>query len=124
MWKSDWTTDAANEILRREISVGFDGRSRSWTCWDDADAEARLDHRYAESARQEIIAVIQAHCPMEPETAYMKVPRCDTCNWWRRHHAATMAPIERFGDCRYDGGSASIDSTREDFGCVQWKEKV
>lgn len=65
------------------------------------------------------------------ETAYMEVPRCETCRWWdhRTEHglrggsgvcgrfsrpgAANLAIVSGIGDLLTDGI----------FGCVQWEGK-
>jgi hypothetical protein len=73
---------------------------------------------------------------LKPDTAYMEVPRCDSCRFWKSH-----APgIDHMGDCelfecrgkaqvhhesklivsRTHSGEATI-ITMPDFGCVQWE---
>lgn len=84
----------------------------------------------------DIQTVIVAHCPMKPDTAYMPVPRCDSCKHWQ-------ADQQRFGVCRLlehgnyardlgvsrlavaaDASEGSAEFiTQGSFGCVQWEAK-
>jgi hypothetical protein len=60
-----------------------------------------------------IVAIFHKHCPFEPDTAYMKVPRCETCELWKEYGNAKGA-----GECSW---FVTHVQTPYDFGCVNWK---
>lgn len=71
-------------------------------------------------------------CGFEPGVAYMPVPRCDGCRWWRldadngRHREGEchreLEPGSGFRiDQDYTSGTRIM--TAPDFGCVQWEAK-
>lgn len=79
-------------------------------------------------------------CPppgFKPDTAYMEVPRCDGCRWWKPFNE-----VRHMGDCtlfQCTGGEqvhpmVGLQLTRTgtgegtvvtdpDFGCVKWEAK-
>lgn len=70
METKDWMTDAAKE------ANGFFG---------DGHPEDRKMLR----------DIIAKHCPFLPDTAYMRVPRCETCAHWQKDDAY----VETVGRC-------------------------
>lgn len=99
-----------------------------------ADAAQEIDDGNALSTNTiaDIQAIITKHCPMKPDIAYMPVPRCETCAYWRRF-AGELLPtrLERVGTCQMsldppDRHNALVYGNLEtefDFGCVLWKAK-
>lgn len=59
------------------------------------------------------IEIIAKHCPFKPDTAYMEVPRCETCQYLRKAEVH-----DDRGACNHLQLWVSID-----FGCVAWKVK-
>ena len=92
----------------REAAVEIAGNGTKY--WDDRLIDQAVD-------------VILKHCPMKPDTAYMEVPRCETCRHflpWKRLSA--REPLESIrGDCQLFLGK--LNGIRNDFGCVQWEAK-
>lgn len=60
---------------------------------------------------QAVRAAILAHHPVPPDTAYMPVPRCETCAQW-------VEPTEARRDLRWCRKLAML--TEPAFGCVEW----
>jgi hypothetical protein len=66
---------------------------------------------------------------MKPDTAYMEVPRCDGCRFWRPSIVAGRGPCAM--SLRRDGGlSVFMPSlqqgqvwTSADFGCVKFEAR-
>lgn len=52
------------------------------------------------------------------------LPRCVTCMHWKRLKNAMLEPPITSGQCTVPPQWANTSCTREDFGCVQWKERV
>jgi hypothetical protein len=98
----DWMTEAAKE-MHVESALGvrpYLGRER-----------------YRE--------IIAKHCPLKPDTAYMPVPRCETCKHWRPYPPNAMS--RPAGDCAsitiYSEQGTRPFGTALDFGCVRWEGK-
>ena len=94
----DWVTQAAKAI-----------RSRWWPTTDD------------------IRKIILKHQPLKPDTAYMEVPRCETCKYWQKDHSyeepsGICLRQESYGKIWSDCGDYTI-MTSGDFGCVQYEAK-
>ena len=108
----DWIKAAAEEIGERDAFVE----------WFE---QINLPNRGAEIAEK----IIRKHCPMEPDVAYMPVPRCETCRWWG-HHSGVTGSCSRLGrrieddedDGEYEAagtdGNCEEFYCRADFGCV------
>ena len=96
MMALDWITAAAEEIDQ----LGSSDEAAGW-----------------------VRDVIAKHCPFMQDVAYMPVPRCETCKRWKRHRMASDLGIAQTGDCHVSPRVASINATRLDFGCVQWKAR-
>lgn len=60
--------------------------------------------------------VILQHCPFLPDTAYMPVPRCETCRHWDHYEDTPF--MDDDGLCGVLG-----EQTNKDFGCVKWETK-
>lgn len=97
--------------------------------WARSAADEICDEVYETSgpgtgiSSDEMVAIIVKHCPLKPDVAYMPVPRCDLCARWKRHRSSLLMGRVAAGDCRGIERFAAINATREDFGCVQWKER-
>lgn len=83
----DWAQEAANEI---------------------AD-----DVRIGDGNEEVFRAIIVKHCPMKEDTAYMPVPRCDSCKHYKPERHASA-----HGWCRLLNTPLP-----ENFGCVKWEAK-
>jgi len=74
-------------------------------------------------------------CPLKPDVAYMPIPRCETCAYWKTRDGIQECDraIEgtyildqselRFYVYTNDDPSGVGLATRADFGCVEWKAK-
>lgn len=68
-------------------------------------------------------------CGFKRNAAYMEVPRCDGCRWWKE--IDTYGIGKRYGWCKNPREKFGIASpppaaelwTLPDFGCVEWQEK-
>jgi hypothetical protein len=66
---------------------------------------------------------------LKPDTAYMEVPRCDGCRWWKESLMPGRGPCAM--SMRRDGGLSVFMPdqrpgqvwTRADFGCVQFEAR-
>lgn len=68
--------------------------------------------------------IILKHCSLKPDTAYMPVPRCDSCRHWQldlnyKEPSGRCDAAKVWSDC----GDYTIMTSR-DFGCVQWEAKL
>jgi hypothetical protein len=112
----DWAQEAAKE-LASYFSFG-PGR--------DSYVTDEQRQRVADSYR----TIILKHCPMLPDTAYMPVPRCETCKHWDLDTVTSVNTAEctlptMVARVMYDGGE-KINfrmRTQHDFGCVRWEAK-
>jgi hypothetical protein len=109
----DWIAEAAKE-LASHFSFGV-GRDNYVT---DEQRQGVANH-YA--------SIISKHCPLKPDTAYMPVPRCETCKHWERGVFEDSKEPSHGGTCfnpelQAFGGGQTIE-TGEVFGCVQWEAK-
>lgn len=66
---------------------------------------------------------------IKPDTAYMEVPRCDTCRHWAEGYCMKVdgsidGPVA-YGKARACSATNVFESgrleTQPDFGCVQWE---
>jgi hypothetical protein len=76
--------------------------------------------------RLHVREVLVACSPLEPDTAYMKVPRCDSCAWWTRGTIPVIDAPSVGGTCvnphlQVHAEGAQAIETSEMFGCVQWE---
>ncbi|MCR4375624.1 MAG: hypothetical protein NUW22_12325 [Acidobacteria bacterium] len=86
---------------------------------------------------ERIASIIEEHCPFQPGVAYMPVPRCDRCKFWKRYPVSLQEDGDD-GTCyRPDSdkgakfyalpcqGAQDADLiTDPDFGCVQFEAKA
>ncbi len=61
----DWAHEAADAII------------------DGVDVPTGLGGRWRDGVREWIVGAIVDHCQMKQDTAYMPVPRCDSCAYWK-----------------------------------------
>jgi len=85
----DWMTEAATEIAAGIV----------------------LDANIT-NTRAGLRSIIARHCPLEPDVAYMPVPRCETCRHWTD-----------WGSCEKLPWNDGHVRTEPDFGCVKWEAK-
>jgi hypothetical protein len=100
MLVSDWIQDAALEINKLVQDSVIQGGNQ-------------LRYPSVPVVPKAYIEIIAKHCPMKPDTAYMEVPRCETCQYLRRAEAH-----DDRGACDHLQLWVSTD-----FGCVAWKAK-
>ena len=80
--------------------------------------------------------VVIDHCPFKPDTAYIPVPRCETCQHWRPRTGSTITgfcyspKVARGYSVPVPDGGALVEDdegwailTHKDFGCVQWEKR-
>jgi hypothetical protein len=62
----------------------------------------------------------------EQGVAFMQVPRCDSCRYWKKRNETTGSCLKQFEpDAKLDvaeSGGGDLQ-TEADFGCVQWSAK-
>jgi hypothetical protein len=95
----DWAQEAAKE-LASYFSFGA-GR--------DSYVTDEQRQRVADSYR----TIILKHCPMQPDVAYMPVPRCESCGHFTKHIYESD-----YGSCGYLNRPVY-----KNFGCVERKER-
>jgi hypothetical protein len=91
--------------------------------WVGEVAEQAAQHVGVE-LRRTIATLIAEHCPLAPDTAYMVVPRCETCRYWTPPRAAASTQ----GVCVILTAALSAVAVRPPiviavapgFGCVEW----
>lgn len=66
---------------------------------------------------------IRRHCPFEPDVAYMPVPQCDSCHYWRPGPDAYGACNLSGSGSEVYGGAGEDIRTLPGWGCVRWKAK-
>lgn len=118
-----WTQEVANEIAAELASYFSFGSGRDSYVTDEQRRNVASNYK----------VIILKHSPFKPDTAYMEVPRCESCAWWDSIYGA-ISP--GWGVCRglntaeklmlnADVGLSQVAqiTTPKDFGCVQWKAK-
>lgn len=107
MIPKDWSREAAREVARVT--------SRDQVYEEDPQRVAYFQ------------SIIEAHCPLKRDVAYMPVPRCDGCRHWSQYKSPYF---EDQGACqlgRAEQGKLWADegavNTFADFGCAQWEAK-
>lgn len=100
MTAKDWMRAAAEEI------------AKLWPQRDHGRGDGYLTDEQRSSIATSLRTVIERHCPLQRDVAYMPVPRCETCSHWEH------TSVTNYGRCLQLG----IGSMR-DFGCVRWEEK-
>jgi hypothetical protein len=107
-YRENWASRAANEIIDKcDVPTG--------------------GGRYRASVHAWITSAIARYSPFKEDTAYMEIPRCDSCKHWARGTILVTNQPSRGGFCRNPElrafGGQQILETAEDFGCMQWEKK-
>lgn len=104
-----------------------------------------LDNEMFETARADLgewMRVADVEAVFTPGVAYMPVPRCDQCKWWRQSPDAPRPTASDEGACdripldlgqrvgmpdkarvRFQNVNGVGLMTDSDFGCVQWMSR-
>lgn len=74
------------------------------------------------------LAAIAKHLPLKAETAYMEVPRCETCTHWSKRHHHENSGFCMLPQALNDAAPMWTEMydyilTNADFGCVAWEAK-
>jgi hypothetical protein len=77
----------------------------------------------------ELVEIITKHCPFKPNVAYMPVPRCESCKFWKLYESGQYK-VGEAGECTKNTDSgvwSDCDDytimTEANFGCVQWEAR-
>ena len=103
----DWVIAAAREIASH------------WSFGSGPDSYITDDQKHHIASN--FAAMINKHCPFEPDVAYMPVPRCDQCKHWTPILIGAQA-----GRATGRGLCNALSPplvTDDSFGCVQWGAK-
>jgi hypothetical protein len=85
--------------------------------WMQAAAEeigSEVVHDHLIDGIKTIRMIISKHSPFEPDTAYMPVPRCETCKHLDGIYCEVLQSVP---------SGSRIPSEIKQFGCVRWEAK-